>query len=114
MNELEKIVNNIVQEAFTEGFSISYSNYLNRVDVMGRLKVYGYVESDRYYLNEIGVKYAMNGYSEGIRNRMKRMREMEELDIQIKRYKVYTMSTTFWLSIVAVIISFVSILLQWI
>lgn len=105
MNRFEKIVDSIVQEAFTEGFSISYSNYLDRVDVMGRLKVYGYVESDRYYLNEIGVKYAMNGYSEGIRNRMKLIREMEELDIQIKRFNSKWQVVTFILAVIGVLIS---------
>jgi len=105
MNEFEKIVDSIVQEAFTEGFSISYSNYLNRFDVMGRIKVYGFVESNRYYLNEVGVKYAMDGYSKGIRNRMKRMREMEELDIHIKRFNSKWQVVTFILAVIGVLIS---------
>ena len=105
MNEFEKIVDSIVQEAFTEGFSISYSNYLNRVDVMGRIKVYGFVESNRYDLKEVGVKYAMDGYSKGIRNRMKRMREIEELDIHIKRFNSKWQVVTFILAVIGVLIS---------
>ena len=98
-------VDSIVEEAFTKGISLKLYKYEERKDIMTRLLIFGNYEQGIYYLNEIGVKYAMNGYSEGIRNRMKRIKEMEELDIQIKRFNSKWQVVTFILAVIGVLIS---------
>jgi hypothetical protein len=96
-------VDSIVEEAFTKGISLKLYKYEERKDIMTRLLIFGNYEQGIYYLNEIGVKYAMNGYSEGIRNRMKRMREIEELDTQINRYTARKQNVTFWMAAISFI-----------
>ena len=99
MNEFEKIVDSIVEEAFTNGFTTAY--FRHKEHILNRLKVFGYIKDVEYYLNEVGVKYAMDGYSEGIRNRMNRMREMEELDIHIKKFTSRKQNITFWMAAIS-------------
>lgn len=68
--EFSEIVDAVIKEAYINGFSLDFSKYMNLYAVKGRLGLYGSIVDDRYYLNELGLKYAMDGCSEGIERRL--------------------------------------------
>lgn len=70
-DEFIKVVDAIVKEAYMNGFSTDFSKYMDWYAVKGRLELYGSIIDDKYYLNELGLKYAMDGCSEGIERRLK-------------------------------------------
>lgn len=82
------IVDRIVMDAYTGGFSILHHSYADRLDVKGRLAVYGYVDDGKYYLNALGVEYAMKGCSAGIDSRLRLEREDGQLEHEERRLNI--------------------------
>lgn len=79
------IVDRIVMDAYSDGVSVLHHQYADRIDVRGRLSVYGYVDDGKYYLNALGVEYAMKGCSAGIENRLRLEREDGQLEREERR-----------------------------
>ena len=110
------IVDCIVMDAYTGGFSISHHAYADRLDVKGRLAVYGYVDDGKYYLNTIGVEYAMKGCSTGIENRLRLEREDRQLEreerqlnIECSRMSMKDAWLSKWISIISVVVAAASL-----
>lgn len=102
------IVDKIVMKAFIEGLATPSEDVWSRYAVKARLELYGYREGQNYYLNELGIRYALNGYSKGIKERVKAQEELERLDFETKAFtkdkqrKLYWFSNiSFWISILA-------------
>lgn len=77
-NEYLNIVDSIVKDAYINGFSTNHIG-CKIYAVNARLMLYGYEKTEecvsRYYLNELGIRYVMEGCSAGI---IKKMRDTEE------------------------------------
>lgn len=82
------IVDRIVMDAYSDGVSILHHKYADRIDVRGRLSVYGYEDDGKYYLNALGVEYAMKGCSAGIENRLRLEREDGQLEREERRLNI--------------------------
>ena len=75
-------VDNIVMTAFEQGFAIPNKDDLMSYAIIKRLNIYGYIDDDRYYLNELGVRYAMEGCSVGIRKKQEKDEYVVDLSIK--------------------------------
>ena len=102
------IVDKIVMKAFIEGIATPSDDIWSIYAVKARLELYGYREVQNYYLNEIGIRYALNGCSKGIKERIKVKEDIERLDFETKTFtkdkqrKLYWFSNiSFWMSILA-------------
>lgn len=104
------IADSIIMDAFSEGMSIK-STQNNKV-VENRLRIFGEWIDGVYYLNSKGVEYAMSGCSIGINQRLKRQKEIELLDIEMKTFTKKKQKWVFRFAIVSFVLSILSILSQ--
>ena len=109
------IVDRIVMDAYSDGVSLLHSKYADRIDVRGRLSVYGYEDDGKYYLNALGVEYAMKGCSAGIENRLwleredgQQEREERRLTIECSRQSIKDAWWSKWISILSFIVALAS------
>lgn len=67
-------VDEVVRDAFMNGFTTKHLKYKDVYGIKERLGLYGYEKTEdyvnRYYLNELGVVYVMEGCSNGVERRM--------------------------------------------
>ena len=104
------IADSIIMDAFSEGMSIK-STQNNKV-VENRLRIFGEWIDGVYYLNSKGIEYAMSGCSIGINQRLKRQKEIELLDIEMKTFTKKKQKWVFRFAIVSFVLSILSILSQ--
>lgn len=83
MSDYLQIVDHVVMEAYSEGFAIPKNEVWNIYAVKHRLMIYGKVEVDgRYYLNEFGLMYVLNGCSEGLKRKQIKDEYIDDLNIE--------------------------------
>ena len=79
------IVDSIVQESYEKGFAIVASKELEIYAIKARLELFGYTDDENhYFLNMEGLRYAMNGYSEGLIRQITE-KEYDNLQARIER-----------------------------
>ena len=113
MEEYIEIVDNVVKKAYTEGFAIPKKDVWELYAVRYRLNILGYTDEEgRYFLNERGMEYEMNGCSKGMKDKIERIKVIELLDIETKKFTKKKQKWTFRLAVMSLAISIISILSQ--
>ena len=105
------IVDSIVQESYEKGFAIVASKELEIYAIKARLELFGYMDDENhYFLNMEGLRYAMNGYSEGLIRQISE-KEYDNLQARIERnLNIKNLEKSFPISIMALIFSGLSII----
>lgn len=105
-----EVVDEVVMLAFTKGFAMPKKELWNYYAIRHRLNCYGETDNEgRYYLNEAGLRYAMNGCSKGIEDSIERAKKIDNLTIKIQSFSANRQNIAFWLSIIAGIVSLIGI-----
>lgn len=105
MDYLE-IVDRIVLEAYEKGFAKIPTEAWNDVRVRNKLKMYGHENAvGQYFLNQLGVSYAMQGCSKGIMEQMDIEKRIQSLELKMKLFSAEKQELSFWVSIFSAIIS---------
>lgn len=99
------IVDKVIVNAFEEGFATPPNSLWDNYAIKARLELYGYKEEQRYYLNELGIRYVMDGCSKGLKDKVQRQEEIERLDIDNKSFTKSKQSMIYWMSVVSFFIS---------
>lgn len=90
-----EIVDEVVMNAFEKGFSIPTQELWDMYAVKSRLELYGYKEEGRYYLNDLGVRYVMDGCSEGIKRKQVKDEYINDLNIEATKKSMYDADRAF-------------------
>lgn len=107
-----EIVDEVVMNAFEEGFSIPTQELWDMYAVKSRLELYGYKEEGRYYLNDLGIRYVMYGCSKGLKAKVQRQEDVEQLSIETQSFTKKRQRWMFRFAVASFILSILSILSQ--
>lgn len=108
MTKYLQIVDSVMIEAYREGFTIVGDEKMEVYAVRSRLLVYGYVEDGRYHLNELGVRYVMDGCSEGIEKKIAKDSYISDLNIEATKRAMENSDKAIQLSRKSLIVAVVS------
>lgn len=120
MENYLKIIDTVVFMAYNNGFCTPRKDVWDNYAVKERLMLYGYSDDEgRYFLNERGLEYVLNGLSRGAYDRIRRQDEMERLEIETQSFTKKKQKYTFWMAtigggiaIVQAIVSIVKLMIS--
>ena len=99
------IVDEIVMKAFDEGAIVVKEGLWADYAISHRLLLYGSVKDGYYGLNELGIRYVMEGCSKGLKDKFQRQEEIERLEIDTKSFTKKKQNTQFVFSVISLILS---------
>lgn len=106
------IVDKVVMNAFNEGAiairNVEWEDYAIR----HRLLLYGEIRDNYYSLNELGIRYVMEGCSKGMKEKVHRQENIERLEIETQSFTERKQKWIFRFAVSSFILSILSILAQ--
>ena len=116
-------VDEVVMGAFKGGVVAIRKEVWEDYAIRHRLLLYGEIRDNYYSLNELGIRYVMEGCSKGLKEKIRRQENIERLSIETQSFTkdkqvwVYRFAVvSFVLSILSILsqIGLLSMILQWI
>jgi hypothetical protein len=88
-------VDEIVMEAFYEGVIAIGKDVWEDYAIRYRLLLYGEIRDNYYSLNELGIRYVMDGCSEGIKRKQVKDEYINDLNIEATKKSMYDADRAF-------------------
>ena len=92
------LVDEIVIEAFDKGVITISKEIWAEYAIRHRLLLYGDVKDGYYSLNELGIRYVMEGCSKGLKEKIQRQENIEQLEIETQSFTKRKQEWTFWMA----------------
>lgn len=92
------LVDEIVIEAFDKGVITISKELWAEYAIRHRLLLYGDVKDGYYSLNELGIRYVMEGCSKGLKEKIQRQENIEQLEIETQSFTKRKQEWTFWMA----------------
>ena len=92
------LVDEIVIEAFDKGVITISKEIWAEYAIRHRLLLYGDVKDGYYSLNELGIRYVMEGCSKGLKEKIQRQDNIEQLEIETQSFTKRKQEWTFWMA----------------
>jgi hypothetical protein len=112
-------VDKVIMKAFDEGVIVIEKELWEDYAIRHRLLLYGEIKDGYYSLNEFGIRYVMEGCSNGLKDKIKRQEEIERLEIETQSFTKKKQKYTFWMAtigggiaIVQAIVSIVKLMIS--
>lgn len=105
-------VDEIVMKSFNEGVITIREELWEEYAIRHRLLLYGDVKDGYYSLNELGIKYVIEGCSKGLKEKIQRQEDIERLEIETQSFTKRRQKWIFRFAVASFILSILSILAQ--
>lgn len=105
-------VDEVVVRAFNEGVIAIGKDVWEDYAIRHRLLLYGEIRDNYYSLNELGIRYVMEGCSKGLKDKVQRQEDIERLSIETQSFTKKRQRWMFRFAVASFILSILSILSQ--
>lgn len=106
------IVDKVVMNAFNKGAIAIRNEEWEDYAIRHRLLLYGEIRDNYYSLNELGIRYVMEGCSKGMKEKVQRQENIERLEIETQSFTERKQKWIFRFAVSSFILSILSILAQ--
>jgi hypothetical protein len=106
------IVDKVVMNAFNKGAIAIRNEEWEDYAIRHRLLLYGEIRDNYYSLNELGIRYVMEGCSKGMKEKVQRQENIERLEIETQSFTKRKQKWIFRFAVSSFILSILSILAQ--
>lgn len=105
-------VDEVVVRAFNEGVIAIGKDVWEDYAIRHRLLLYGEIRDNYYSLNDLGIRYVMYGCSKGLKAKVQRQEDVEQLSIETQSFTKKRQRWMFRFAVASFILSILSILSQ--